>query len=280
MIRPAQLRRLTGHLLLVLAAVLFVSPILFMIAAGFTPDDQVLPAASRGWPAALLPVEPSLQNYRDVFARMDFLRFMVNSLIIVSTTVVAGLAINSMAGFALARLSWAGRRAILVTVVALMVIPFEAIAVPLFFIAVSAGQIDTYAVQIVPFIANPFSIYLFYTFFRDLPREIDEAALLDGAGPWRLYWDLAVPLARPAFASVTILTFLMYWGAYLWPLMVTTGPEVRPLPVAIGEFPNEQPVQWGDIMAFATLMILPVMTVFLVFQRWFVRGLAATGVKG
>ena len=251
MIRPAQLRRLTGHLLLVLAAVLFVSPILFMIAAGFTPDDQVLPAASRGWPAALLPVEPSLQNYRDVFARMDFLRFMVNSLIIVSTTVVA-----------------------------LMVIPFEAIAVPLFFIAVSAGQIDTYAVQIVPFIANPFSIYLFYTFFRDLPREIDEAALLDGAGPWRLYWDLAVPLARPAFASVTILTFLMYWGAYLWPLMVTTGPEVRPLPVAIGEFPNEQPVQWGDIMAFATLMILPVMTVFLVLQRWFVRGLAATGVKG
>ncbi|MFW5750859.1 MAG: carbohydrate ABC transporter permease [Planctomycetota bacterium] len=272
--------RALATLSLALVAFLYITPILFMISAGFTPDNRVLAVRERGVLGSLLPAAPTLENYHDVFARMDFWLFMGNSLIVVGTTVLLGLFVNSMLAFALARLRWRGRKAVLLAAFALLVIPFEAIAIPLFFMASWVGMVDTYAVQIAPFVANPFAIILFYTFFRELPPELDQAARVDGASTWTIYWRIAVPLARPAFASAGILTFLIQWGAYLWPLMVTIGPEVRPLPVAIGEFPNEQPVQWGDIMAFATLMVVPVMLAFIVFQRWFVRGIAGAGLKG
>src|SRR6185437_11931991 len=122
--------------------------------------------------------------------------------------------------------------------------------------------------------------YLFYTFFNGLPRELEEAARVDGAGPWRTFFLIIAPLAKPAYAAVAILTFLLHWGFFLWPLMVTRGPEFQPLPVALGYFSSNKPVQWGDIMAFGTLMVVPVLVVFLAFQKWFVRGIAMTGVKG
>ena len=162
-----------------------------------------------------------------------------------------------------------------------MILPFETIAVPLFFEVTAIGWRNSFHVQIVPFIANAFSICLFYSYFLDLPRELEEAAEIDGAGPWRTFWSVAVPNARPAFATVAILTFLIQWGSYLWPVMVTVGPAYRPLPVAIACFKrNIDPIPWGDILAFGVMMVAPVVVVFLVFQKWFVRGIAATGMKG
>lgn len=275
-----RLLRLAGHAALALAALAYLAPVLYMCSASLTPDEQVLALRGRAWWQVLLPVDASLQNYRDVLGGLRFGRYLLNSLIVTGATVVLGLVVNSLAGFALARLRWRGRDAVGLGAVALLVVPLEAIAVPLFFLVLQLGWYDTYRAQIVPFVAVPFSIYLFATFFRELPAELDEAARIDGASTWTIYWRIAVPLARPAFASVAILTFLLYWGAYLWPLMVTAGPEVRPLPVALGIFPGQHPVQWGDVMAFGTLMVLPVVIVFLAFQRWFVRGIAATGIKG
>jgi len=266
------------YLLLGIAALLYLAPILLMMVGSFKPDEKVLVEA--GTLKAFLPDEVSLQNYRDVFARVEFTRFLLNSLFITGSIVLGGLVVNSLAGYAFARLRWRGRDLVFAGVLALMILPFEAIAVPLFYQVTVLGWRNTYLVQILPFIANAFSIYLFYSFFLGMPRELEEAARTDGAGVFRTFFEIILPNAKPVFATVTIVTFLFYWGFFLWPLIVTSGPEVRPLPVAIAVFQDMPPLQWGDIMAFGVLMVLPVLLVFLLFQRWFVRGVASSGIKG
>lgn len=191
-----------------------------------------------------------------------------------------GLIVNSLFGCALARLRFSGRRLMVTAVIALIIIPFEALAVPLLYLAAEIGWLDSYKVQIVPFIANPLFVYLFYTFFLNVPKSLEEAARVDGAGPVRTFVSVVAPLAKPAYATMAILGFLFSWGQFLWPVMVTRGVDVRPLPLGIGTFKTTPPVQWGDIMAYATMMTLPVLAVFLIFQRWFVQGVAASGVKG
>jgi multiple sugar transport system permease protein len=229
---------------------------------------------------AFLPDTISFQNYQDVWERVNFSRFFLNSLAIAVLIVLGSLVVNSLAGYALARLRWRGREILLLVVISLMIIPFEAIAVPLFFQITILGWHNTYLAQILPFLANTFSIYLFYTFFLDLPKELEEAAQMDGANIWQTFWEIIVPLSKPAFATVAILTFLTQWGSFLWPLMVTIDESVRPLPVALASFQTLPPIQWGDIMAFGVMMVAPILGVFLLFQKWFVRGVAATGTKG
>lgn len=265
----------TGLLLL---GLLFISPIAFMLAGSFKPDARVLLEAGE-W-RAFWPAEMSLQNYRDVFARVDFARFLWNSVFINGAIVGLGLLVNALAGYAFARLAWRGRDLMLSLVLAVMIIPIEAIAVPLFYLVSLFGWRDTYLVQILPFIANAFSIYLFYTYFIGMPRELEEAARIDGAGVLRTFFSVILPNAKAVFASVAILTFLTQWGAFLWPLMVTSSESVRPLPLAIATFHGLPPLQWGDIFAFGMMMVLPVLLVFLLFQPWFVRGVAASGIKG
>ncbi len=260
-----------------LAVLIWVAPVVFMLVASLKPDNMILPEA--GTLRAFVPASVSLDNYGDVFRRVAFGRLMLNSLVITGGIVVGGLVVNSLAGYALARLRWAGRRMALAFVVVLLVIPFEAIAVPLFYGVTILGWRDTYLAQIIPFIPNALSIYLFYTFFLTLPRELEDAACIDGAGPWRTLVEIVLPNAKPAFAAVAIVSFLLHWGIYLWPLMVTSSVTVRPLSLGIATFRTLPPLQWGDVMAFAVMMVTPVVLVFAVFQRWFVRGVAATGVR-
>ncbi len=270
--------KLPVYLLLTGLGLLFLIPIAMMLAGSFKPDAQVLTEAGslRGY----FPSSMDLRNYRDVFERVPFLRYLFNSVFITSAIVLAGLLVNSLAGYTLARLQWPGRDRLLLLVIALMIIPLEAIAVPLFYEVTLLGWRNTYWVQIVPFVANAFSIYLFYTFFLSLPGELEEAARIDGAGPWRIFFSIVLPNARPVFATVAILTFLTQWGSFLWPLMVTHSESVRPLPLGIAAFYTLPPLQWGDIFAFGVMMVTPVLLIFLFFQRWFVEGVATTGIKG
>jgi len=267
-----------SYLVLTALALLFLAPVVMMLVGSLKPDERVLVEA--GSLAAFIPTGASLQNYADVFRRTDFLRFLFNSVFITGTIVASGLLVNSLAAYAFARLQWRGRELLFNLVLALMILPFEAIAVPLFYGVSILGLRDTYLAQILPFIADAFSVFLFYTFFIGLPKELEEAAHLDGASVLRTFFTIIVPNARPVFASVAILTFLTRWGTYLWPLMVTIGPKVRPLPVAIASFYTLPPLQWGDILAFGAMMVTPVLVVFLIFQRWFVRGVAASAIKG
>jgi multiple sugar transport system permease protein len=275
------------YAILILLSFFFLFPVIFMLVTAFkTNEDQILRdvAGLR----AFVPYGPlGLQNFFDVFNRMEFGRFMWNSVFVVGTTVILGLVVNSMAAYALARLRWGGRKIVLAVIIALIIIPFEAVAVPLLllvnnlpWINGTVGWLDTYHVQIIPFIADAFSIFLFYQFFIGLPKDLEEAALVDGASRFRIYWNIIVPLSRPVFATVAILKFLYYWGSYLWPLMVTRRPEVRPLTVGMQQFFGQYPRLWGDIMAFASMITIPVLIIFLLFQKWFVQSVASSGVKG
>ena len=273
-----RLTKLIVYITLSGISLVFLVPVVMMVSGSLKPDDLVLQEA--GQLTGLLPSEATFLNYQDVFARVSFSRYMINSIFITGTIVLFGLLVNSLAGYALSRLHWQGSKLVLTGVIALIIIPLEAIAVPLFYEVTLFGWLNTYLVQIVPFIANAFSIYLFYTFFLGLPDELEEAARIDGAKPLRIFFSIAVPNAKPAFATVAILTFLTQWGSFLWPLMVTHSENVRPLPLGIALFYTLPPLQWGDIFAFGVMMVLPVLIIFLVFQRWFVQGVASTGIKG
>ncbi|MEW8190463.1 MAG: carbohydrate ABC transporter permease [Candidatus Thiodiazotropha endolucinida] len=276
--RASRLSVLLSYLLLGGMAALFIVPLLMMFIGSLKPDQSIL--VEGGSLAAFLPNDISLQNYADVFRRSDFPRYFFNSLFITGCIVSSGLLVNSMAAYAFARLQWRGRDLLFNLVLALMILPLEAIAIPLFYGASMLGLRDSYSIQIVPFIANAFAIYLFYSFFIGMPKELEEAARLDGASTLRIFFSIIMPNAKPVFASVAILTFLTWWGSYLWPMMVTIGPSVRPLPVAIASFFTLPPLNWGDILAFGVMMVLPVLLLFIIFQRWFVRGVASSAIKG
>ena len=208
-------------------------------------------------------------------------------------TVGLGILVNSLAAFGLSRLQWRGQRLVLTAIIATLIVPFETLALPLlwwvnklpsleadgFSLALTTGWLDTYQVQIIPFIANAFSIYLFYQYFSSIPRDLDEAARMDGAGSFRIYRSVIMPLSGPAVATVAILTFLPAWNSYLWPLMVVQSEELRPVMVGIQYF-FQLNVSWGQVMAYASMITLPVLALFLAFQRSFINSIASSGVKG
>lgn len=272
-------RRWILYAVMVALAFFFLFPLVYMFSSSFKPDDQVL--ANSQSPEAFVPTPfDGFSNYSDAIDRAQLVRVFFNSVIISGFIVGLGLIVNSLIAYALARLQFKGRGVLLGVIVALIIIPFEALAVPLLYMGAEVGWLDTYQIQILPFIASPLFIFLFYTFFLGIPVSLEEAARIDGANAIQVFTKIVVPLARPAYATVAILGFLFSWGQFLWPSMVTRGPDVRPLPVGIGVFKTTPPISWGDIMAYSVLMTLPVLVIFLVFQRHFVQGVASSGVKG
>lgn len=271
-------RKILAYIMMILLSIFFIFPLFYMISISLNPDETAI-LKNMATIRAFFPAEFSLKNILDVFERMPFARFLFNSTFIVSTTIIIGLFVNSLAAFALARFRFMGRAFLVSFVVALMIIPFEAIAVPLLLITNRLGWLDSYIVQIVPFIANPFYIFLLYQFFKSFPSELEEAAIIDGASWFGIYWRIALPLSRPILASVAILHFLMQWGSFLWPLMVTRGPTYRPLTVAMEVFFGQYPRNWGDIMAFAAMMTIPVLLLFLFLQDTYVNTVSRSGIK-
>lgn len=264
-------------------------PLVFMVVSSFKPDAQIF-ADLDSW-AAFLPVGAvSTDNYTGLMERVPFATFMINSIFISAATVVLGLLVNSMAAFALSRMRFPGQKIVLGIVLATLIVPFETMALPLLwwvntipYFDGSQGWLDTYAVQIIPFIANAFSIYLFYQYFDSIPKELDEAATVDGAGWFRIYRSIVMPLSGPAIATVTILTFLPAWNSYLWPLMVVQSESLRPVMVGIDYFKQatgSSGTAWGQIMAYATMITVPVLALFIAFQRAFINSIASSGVKG
>lgn len=277
------LSRIALYAILCVIAAIFLFPLWLMINISFKADELQI-AREAATVRSLIPSALAFDNYRSVLKGegidAPWTRFFFNSCIIVASVVVCGLFVNSLAAFALARLHFRGQRFLISLIVALIIIPFEGLAVPLFLIINGFGWFDTYQAQIIPFVAHPFSIFLFYQFFNKIPKEFDEAARIDGASWWQIYYRIAIPLSLPVIATVAILQSLEYWNSFLWPVMVTRGPEHRPLSVAMNAFFGLPPRRWGDIMAFALLTALPLLTVYLAFQRWFIKSVAESGLKG
>lgn len=280
------LGKILTYLAMALLAIFFLFPIVFMLVSSFKNSETQVVTDMSSLYAFIPRGDLGIQNYFDVFGQLEFGRLMLNSTLIMLVTVLSGLLINSMIAYALARLRFKGRGVLLGIVVALIIVPFEAVAVPLLLLVNrlpwfgASTWLNSYHVQIIPFIADAFSIFLFYQFFINIPKDLEEAALVDGASLFRIYWSIVLPLSRPIFATVAILQALASWNRFMWPLIVTRGVEVRPLTVGMQSFFGQDPRLWGDLMAFASMITIPVLIIFLLFQKWFVQSVASTGIKG
>nr|WP_315398766.1 carbohydrate ABC transporter permease [uncultured Duganella sp.] len=272
--------------------IVFVAPLLFMFVSSFKNDNAIF-ADLNNWSAYLPSASWSMQNYTAVFEKSDLPSFLLNSTLIAALVVVGGVIINSMLAFSIARMRWRGRQVVLALVVAMVIVPFEVIAIPLLSLVAKlpwpaiehgrlvlhSGWFNSLHVQVIPFIANAFCVFLFYQFFRDIPPELDEAAKMDGAGPWTVYARIIMPNSGPVIATAAIVLFISAWNQYLWPIMVIQGEAFRPVQPGIQQFFGRTN-SWGQIMAYASVITLPVLAVFLAFQRQFVASVAGTGIKG
>jgi multiple sugar transport system permease protein len=279
-------RRSERFLLTVVAiavAAFVLAPLLLMFATSLKADEnQILRDLGNSNAFWVSPWEISLENFRQVLSNTTFpvLRYLLNSTIIVVSIVVVGIFVNSLAAFALARMRFRGRSAAVMLVVALIIIPMESLAIPLLLMMAQVGWVDSYRAQIIPFIAHPFSIFLFYQFVAAIPKDLDEAAYVAGASKLRTYWSVIMPLSLPTIATVAILQSLEYWNAFLWPLMVTRSSQARPVSLALAQYFGTPPPIWGDVMAFSVIMSLPILIVYFAFQRWFIQSTIGSGIKG
>ena len=286
---PNHVARTTGrYALLIAVAMIFVLPILFMVISSLKPDAQLLRDTSSV--AAFLPLgDISLDNYFAAFQRAPVALFIFNSVFITLVTVVISLFLCSLAAFAFAYLEFRGKAVILSIIIATLIIPFETIAIPLLMVVNSLpfigaegiqwGWLNTHHVQIIPFLADALTIFLFVQYFKDLPKELIEAARLDGASWFQVYRMVIVPIAGPVFATAAILKFLLMYNQYLWPLMVTQSEQVRPVMVGLQYF-FQLNTAWGEVMAYLSMITIPVLAFYLLLQRAFIASIASTGIKG
>lgn len=282
------LRLIVRYSVLVLIAVIFIFPLVLMVMSSLKPDQQLLTdtASLR----AFLPVgDISLQNYTAAFERAPVALFVMNSIIVTGVTVVLSLFICSLAAFAFVFVEWKGRDLVLTIILATLIVPFETIAIPLLLLAsklpwiglegFTTGWLNSYHVQIVPFIADGLTIYLFVQYFKDLPGELIEAARVEGATWGQIYRRIVMPLAGPVLATAAILKFLVMYNQYLWPLMVVQEEGYRPVMVGLQYYFQLNPA-WGEIMAYLSMITVPVLAFYLFLQRAFIASIASTGVKG
>ncbi|TIX96262.1 MAG: carbohydrate ABC transporter permease [Mesorhizobium sp.] len=282
------LRLFVRYLVLCLIALIFIFPLVFMINSSFKPDSQLL--ADTSSLRAFLPVgDISFNNYFGAFRRAPVGLFVLNSVLVTGTTVLLSLLICSLAAFSFAFLRWKGRDVVLSIVIATLIIPFETIAIPLLLLVSKLpwigldelhwGWLNTYRVQIIPWIADGLTIFLFVQYFKGLPGELIEASRAEGASWWQVYYRVVMPLSGPVLATAAILKFLVMYNQYLWPLIVVQQENYRPVMVGLGYF-FQLNVAWGEVMAYLTLITVPVLIFYLFLQRAFIASIASTGVKG
>lgn len=265
----------------ILLSLFVLGPLLMMITISLNPDEADI-QITMGSIKSFIPHVFSMQNYQEVLndENQPFLRYLFNTTLIVASILIGAILINSMAAFALAWGEGGFRKWFLLLVIALIAIPGESLVMPLLLLVSRAGIVNSYEVQILPFIANAFALFLFYQFFTKIPKDLIEAAKVDGLNLFQTYWHIALPLCKPIIATVSILIFLEQWNNYLWPIMVTRGPEFRPLSVAMSSYFGANRMYWGNIMAFAFMMSVPVIIFFLAMQRHFVQSVTGSAVKG
>jgi multiple sugar transport system permease protein len=255
--------------------VLLVGPFLWMLLGSFRPDREL-----KQVPPAWLPQDPTLDNYRTLFTQLDFPTYFFNSAVVALAITVGNLVFCSMLGYALAKLDFPGKRVIFVLVLGTLMIPGVVTFVPLFVLVSNLGMVNTFPGLIFPFLAGPFGVFLMRQFILSLPDELIQAARVDGAGEFRIFRSIILPLCRPALATLGILTFLTSWNNFLWPLVVAQSEEKYTLPVALAIYAiGENKSDYGLLMAGSVVIIVPVLAVFLMLQRHFVRGIAMTGIK-
>lgn len=228
----------------------------------------------------LLPAGLTLANYRDVWSAGSFGRYFLNSALVAVIVVLGNLLFSSMVGYALARREFRGKRWLWLAILGLLMIPKQVIMIPVYILIVRLGLLDTYAALTLPFLVDAFNVFLMRQYIRQLPVDLEEAARVDGASDWTVFRQIVLPLARPALAVVGINTFLVNWNSFLYPLILTSSERMRTIPVGLALYSQGQhAVDWGHLMAGSMLATLPVLVVFLFFQRHIIEGITAGAGK-
>jgi multiple sugar transport system permease protein len=277
--RGALAGRALLYLLLTAVAIVMIAPFVWMLVTSLTPASELY-----RYPPSL-PDSVAPENYTEVFGRFPFGRFTVNSLTIAVLATVGTLASASLAAYAFARMEFRGRRVLYWIVLATMMVPFQVTMVPIFFVIKTLGWIDSHAALIVPsyfgFGMGAFGVFLLRQFFATVPKEIEEAAVLDGASRFRIYWQILLPLATPALATLAVLTFMANWNDLLGPVLYLSSREKMTLTVGIAALQGGELAARIDlIMAGAVVSIVPILILYVIAQRYFIQGIGAGGVKG
>ncbi len=274
-VRPTRAGAMAILVVLIVLSLAALVPLYWMFATSLTPSAMTVKL-----PPELIPSEPTLDNYRAVVRQPNFYRWVLNSVIQAVSITAVTVATASMAGYALAKLPFRGSRALFWLFILSMMLPFEAILVPLFLVVTRLGLVDTYLGLLLPLAASPFSIFLMKQFIQTLPTELLDAARVDGAGEARIFWEVVLPLVRPGLAFLGIITFVAQWNSFVWPLVVTRSSEMRTLQVGLVLIREQEPLFFGLQMAAAVLAAIPVIVIFFSFQRYFLRGVTVGALKG
>lgn len=279
--RPLHRRIRWSHLLahsaLILGSVLMLLPFIWMVSTSLKPGADVF----REYPPKLIPTTIQWGNYREALTSMPFDRFYLNSFIVAISVTTLQLLTSSLAAFAFARLRFRGRDLLFFVYLSALMIPFPVLLVPNFIIVRNLGWFDTYAALILPVSFSAFSTFLLRQYYRGIPMELDEAARIDGASSFRVWWQIIFPNSRPALAALSIFVFLGNWNEFLWPLIVTNSEAMRTVPVGLNAFKGQFTVRWEMLMAAAVVGMMPVLIVYLLAQNWIIRGMSITGgLKG
>jgi multiple sugar transport system permease protein len=263
------------YAVLILGLMVVVGPFLWMALSSFKPEAEIRATPPTWWPRTW-----TFTNYDSLFSRLDFPVYFTNSVVVAVLVTLGNLLFCSLLGYALAKLDFPGRKALFLVVLGMLMVPGMVLFVPQFVLVSNMGLANTYAGLVLPFLAGPFGVFLMRQFLLSIPDDLLEAARVDGAGEWRIFWRVVLPLCRPALATLGILTFLTSWNNFLWPLVVATTADKYTLPVALALFSiGQNRTDFGLLLAGAVVVILPVLIVFLVLQRHFMRGIATTGLK-
>jgi multiple sugar transport system permease protein len=263
------------YLALLVGAVWFVTPLLWMATSSLKPKAEIFQ-----YPPVLLPLPPRWSNYADLFTQWPFWTYLRNTLIITVPSVVGQVISSSLVAYGFARMRWPGRNVVFIVVLATLMLPFQVTMIPLYIIFRQLGWIGTFAPLIVPnCFASAFDIFLLRQFFLGIPRELTDAARIDGCGHPRIYWRIVLPLAKPALAAVALFEFLNNWNDFLGPLIFLQDNSLYTLSLGLADFQSRLP-EPGLLMVASTLMVLPVIVVFFFTQRTFIQGVTLTGLRG
>ena len=264
------------YLLLILGILLMVGPFLWMLLGSLKPQAEFLAS-----PPTFLPKAATTDNFERLFTQLDFPRFFFNSSIVALIVTVGNVLFCPMLGYALAKLQWRGKRLIMGLVLATLMVPAGITLIPNFVLMANLGLVNTYPGLILPFLAGPFGVFLTRQFMYGIPDELIEAARIDGANEWRIFWQVVIPLTVPVLATLGILTFLGSWNSFIYPLVMAQEPEMYTLPVALATFATgDHQSDYGLLMAGSVILVVPVLVIFILFQRWITEGIATTGLKG
>ncbi|WP_339300851.1 carbohydrate ABC transporter permease [Paenibacillus sp. FSL R5-0623] len=261
--------------LLSVAAVVWLLPVLWVVISSLKTNSDLYSFPPKLWPQSV-----TFEHFKAAFSKGDFGLYFMNSTIVTVSSTLLLLLINSMAGFALAKYRFRGSSIILIAFISTLMIPIEVIMIPIFKVLSALGMYNSLLAIIIPPAATPTGVFLMRQYLLSVPDELLEAARMDGAGEWKIYWSIILPIAKPILAVLAIFSFMWRWDDFVWPLIAISDPSKYTIQLALSNFIGEYNVDWGSLLAMSVITMLPVLIVFMVFQRYFVSGMITSGMKG